>query len=261
MIYQVDAFTDEAFKGNPAGVMILDKMPSEQWMQHIAAEMNVSETAFVVPKQNGFSIRYFTPTIEIPLCGHATLASAHVIYQLGLKSSIEQIHFEAKGGHLIISKEDDGIVMTFPQYGLSKIETPKGFEDNIGFEPIAVYRSDYDWVVAIANHQNEIENCHPNFGALNALGLGHLMVTAEGKVPDVDFVVRCFVPASGIDEDPVTGSAYCALTPLWSSRLGKTHMSSHQISKRGGILGITLDDYNVKIKGNAITVFEVKLKI
>lgn len=260
-IYQVDAFTDKPFGGNPAGVMILDKLPSEAWMQNMAMEMNLSETAFVAPNANGFDIKFYTPSVEIALCGHATLASAHIMYQLSIKSADEQIHFKAKGGDLTISKNGDYIVMTFPQYGLSKIETPNNFQKCVGFEPVAVYQSDYDWIVAIAENQADIENCTPDFNALKANGLGRLMVTSEGKNDEVDFVVRCFVPEAGINEDPVTGSAHCALTPLWANRLGKTEMVSHQISKRGGVLNVALKDYNVKIKGQAITVFKAKLKL
>ncbi|MFS4482319.1 PhzF family phenazine biosynthesis protein [Hyunsoonleella sp. 2307UL5-6] len=261
-IYQVDAFTDTAFKGNPAGVMILDSLPSDIWMQQMAMEMNLSETAFVAPNaKSSFDIRYFTPTVEIPLCGHATLASAHVMYQLGIIASDELIQFKAKGGDLTISKDGDDIVMTFPQYSLSKINIPNNFKNVVGFEPIAFYKSDDNWVVAIAESQNEIEKCTPDFNALKSSGLGHLMVTSEGKYKDVDFVVRCFVPEAGINEDPVTGSAHCALTPLWANRLGKTEMVSHQISKRGGILHVALKDYNVEIKGKAVTIFEARLAI
>ncbi len=261
IIYQVDAFTDKAFKGNPAGVMILDDLPSEAFMQSMAGEMNLSETAFVAPNSDGFDIRFFTPTVEIPLCGHATLASAHIIYQLGIKSTDELIQFKAKGGNLEISKAGNDIVMTFPQYSLSKMDVPNAFKNIVGFEPIAFYKSDDNWVVAIAEHQDDIENCNPDFAALTSHGLGHLIVTSEGKHQDVDFVVRCFVPQSGINEDPVTGSAHCALTPLWSSRLGRTQMTSHQISERGGVLEVAMQDYNVQIKGKAITVFVAELKI
>lgn len=260
-IHQVDAFTDKVFKGNPAGVMILDAMPSEAFMQNIAAEMNLSETAFIAPNGSGFDIRYFTPTVEIPLCGHATLASAHIIYELGIKTADEHIHFKALKDNLTITKRDDGIVMTFPQYRLSKAQVPANFKALLGFQPIGFYKSNDNWVVAIAENQDAIEGCQPNFEALNINGLGHLMVTSEGKDSNVDFVVRCFVPQSGINEDPVTGSAHCALTPLWASRLGKTSMVSHQISKRGGVLQVALNDYSVAIKGKAVTVFEAKLKL
>lgn len=261
-IYQVDAFADVAFKGNPAGVMILDKLPSDAWMQSMAMEMNLSETAYVSPNaQAGFDIRYFTPTVEIPLCGHATLASAHIMYQLGVVSADAIIKFSAKGGDLSISKDDDYIVMTFPKYSLSKIDVPSEFKKAVGFEPIDFYESDNNWLVAIAESQKDIERCSPNFEVLKQNGLGHLMITSEGKHENVDFVVRCFAPMAGINEDPVTGSAHCALTPLWANRLRKTSMVSHQISKRGGVLLVTLKDNNVEIKGQALTVFEAKLKL
>lgn len=262
MIYQVDAFTDTAFKGNPAGVMILEKLPSDAWMQHMAMEMNLSETAFVAPNANdGFDIRYFTPTVEIALCGHATLASAHMMYQLEVIPVDAIIKFKAKGGDLSISKDGDDIVMTFPQYSLSKQDVPNGFKNCVGFEPIAFYKSDDNWMVAVAERQYAIEDCSPDFEALKQNGLGQLMVTSEGKHKDVDFVVRCFVPEAGINEDPVTGSAHCALTPLWASKLGKTAMVSHQISKRGGVLHVALKGYNVEIRGKALTVFEARLAI
>ncbi len=261
-IYQVDAFTDEIFKGNPAGVMILDTLPYEEWMQNMAMEMNLSETAFVAPNANeGFDIRFFTPTVEIALCGHATLASAHMMYQLGVVSSEDTIHFNAKGGKLEITKDGGFIAMTFPQYRLSKAEIPTNFKTYLGFELIAFYKSDDNWVVAVAEKQSDIENCNPNFEALVSNGLGHLMVTSKGKAEDVDFVVRCFVPQAGINEDPVTGSAHCALTPLWANRLGKTQMISNQISKRGGVLHVALKDYKVQIKGKAVTVFKAELQV
>lgn len=260
-IFQVDAFADEAFKGNPAGVMILYAPLSENWMQNMAAEMNLSETAFVMPNGKGYDIRFFTPAAEIALCGHATLASAHIIYQLGLKASNENIHFKAKEGNLTITKDNDFLTMTFPQYGFTKTEVPLSFKESVGFEPVEFYKSDYNWTVAVAENQQQVEQCQPNFEALKSNGLGHLMVTSEGNDRDVDFVVRCFVPDMGINEDPVTGSAHCALTPLWANKLNKGEMVSHQISKRGGVLKVAVTGDKVEIKGKAITVFEAQLKI
>lgn len=260
-IFQVDAFADEAFKGNPAGVMILYAPLSENWMQNMAAEMNLSETAFVVPNGKGYDIRFFTPAAEIALCGHATLGSAHIIYQLGLKASNEKIHFKAKGGNLTITKDNYFLTMTFPQYGFTKTEVPLSFKESVGFEPVEFYKSDYNWTVAVAENQQQVEQCQPNFEALKSNGLGHLMVTSEGIDRDVDFVVRCFVPDMGINEDPVTGSAHCALTPLWANKLNKGEMVSHQISKRGGVLKVAVTGDKVEIKGKAITVFEAQLKI
>ena len=261
MIYQVDAFTDTPFKGNPAGVMIVDEAMTEEKMQNIAMEMNLSETAFIIPGEKEYRIRYFTPTREVPLCGHATLAGAHIIYETGRKAPNEPIDFMAKVGHLKITKEKEWIVMHFPEYPLNRIETPEGFKSAVGFEPVEVYTSSYEWVVALLGNEKAVAEARPDFEALKANGLGHLMVTARSTSYESDFVVRCFVPESGINEDPVTGSAHCALTPLWSEKLGKEEMNSLQLSKRTGQLKVKLLDNDVEIKGKAVTVFEAWLKI
>ena len=260
-IYQVDAFASEPFTGNPAGVMLVDSSVTEQWMQHMAAEMNLSETAFLLPVDDHFQIRYFTPTREEPLCGHATLASAHIIYELGLKKTDEDILFKAQGGDLNIRKENDFIVMNFPEYPLNKIATQENFSDIVGFEPIEIYASSYEWIVAVAKNEKEIVNITPQFEKMTQNGLGNIMVTAKSDNPDYDFAVRCFAPVSGINEDPVTGSAHCALTPLWAKKLGKTEMKSKQISKRTGELIVKLLDKRVEIKGKAITVFDAEIKL
>lgn len=260
-IFQVDAFTDEPFKGNPAGVMIITEEVSSEWMQNVAAEMNLSETAFVFPGEEEFQIRYFTPTLEVPLCGHATLASSHIIYELGLKKAHETIKLKAKGANLTMKKEDDWIVMNFPEYPILKTDIHKDFKRLIGFEPIEMYSSIYDWVIAVAKNENDILNAHPDFELLTENGLGHLMITTKSNSEQSDFVVRCFAPMGGINEDPVTGSAHCALTPLWSEKLGKSELDSLQLSKRTGRMKVKLDNGRVEIKGKALTVFEAKLKI
>lgn len=260
-IYQVDAFTHEPFKGNPAGVMLVDSGVSEQWMQNMAAEMNLSETAFILPVGNDFHIRYFTPVREEPLCGHATLASAHILYQLGIKQVHETIFFKAQGGNLTVKKENGFIVMNFPEYSLTKIDIPDKFNEIVGFEPIETYASSYDWVLAIAKTEDEIRELTPRFSLMTPHGLGNLMVTAQSTHPDYDFIVRCFAPVSGIDEDPVTGSAHCALTPLWAQKLNKSEMKSKQVSKRSGELVVKLCNNRVEIKGKAVTVFEAEIKV
>lgn len=260
-IYQVDAFTDEPFKGNPAGVMIIDETVQTEWMQNMAMEMNLSETAFVLPTKDDFIIHYFTPVKEVPLCGHATLAAAHIIYELGLKNSNESISFRAKGADLRITKEADGIVMNFPSYPLTKIETALDFKETIGFEPIETYASIYDWIITVAQTEAEIANATPNFEKMKTNGLGHLMITAISDLNHADFVLRCFAPSAGINEDPVTGSAHCALTPLWSEKLGKNTMNSFQLSKRTGKLKVKMLNNRVEIKGNAITILEAEIKI
>ena len=260
-IYQVDAFTDEPFKGNPAGVMIVDDRTTAVWMQNMASEMNLSETAFIIPKGSGFAIRYFTPAQEVPLCGHATLAGSHIIYELGLKKAHETIAFSAAGGELTIRKDKEWIVMDFPQYPFQKMDIPGDFKECLGFEPIEMFESIYNWKIAVASREADIANARPDFESMKRKGLGELMITARCDSGKADIVVRCFAPDSGISEDPVTGSAHCALTPLWYEKLGKTELDSLQLSKRTGRLRVKLNHDRVQIKGKAVTIFEARLKI
>ncbi|MDR1102248.1 MAG: PhzF family phenazine biosynthesis protein [Tannerella sp.] len=260
-IFQVDAFTDKPFKGNPAGVMIVREEISAEWMQNVASEMNLSETAFIFPRENDFQIRYFTPVKEVPLCGHATLASAHIIYELELKAAHEIIKFKAEGADLTVKKENDRISMDFPRYPVQKTDVHKDFKRLAGFDPVEMYSSIYGWVIAIAETEREILTSRPDFALLNENGLGHLMITSRSDSTQADFVVRCFAPVAGINEDPVTGSAHCALTPLWAEKLGKTALDSLQLSKRTGRLKVRLNGDRVEIKGKALTVFEAGIKI
>lgn len=261
IIYQIDAFTAVPFKGNPAGVMIVDEHFSSEKMQQLAMEMNLSESAFIIPHGKGFRIRYFTPNREVPLCGHATLASAHIIYEQGVKKEDEQIVFKAAGGDLTITKQGDWIAMNFPAYPLAKMAVPSEFKALIGFEPVEMYSSIYDWVIAVAASESDILHAQPDLERITTSGLGHLMITAKGEQPDRDFVLRVFAPSAGINEDPVTGSAHCALTPLWHQKTGKTEFNSYQLSKRTGRLKVKLLGDRVEIKGQAITVFQAELKV
>ncbi len=261
IIYQIDSFTDEPFKGNPAGVMFVDEQIDSDRMQKIATEMNLSETAFIMPKGDVFNIRYFTPSVEVPLCGHATLASGHIIHELGFAGPDDTINFRAKGGDLAVTRESDWIVMNFPAYQLTRIDIRRDFKDMIGFEPVEMYSSNYDWKIAIAKTEDDIVRAEPNFEIIKAKGLGALMITAKSDNGNFDFVVRCFVPMLGINEDPVTGSAHCALTPLWTEKLGKTELNSLQLSKRTGKLRVKLINDRIEIKGKAITIFKAELKV
>lgn len=260
-IYQVDAFTNTPFTGNPAGVMIIDDSFTASRMQNIAMEMNLSETAFIIPDGNDFRIRYFTPEKEVPLCGHASLASAHIIYETGLKEKNDIITFLAEGARITVTRENDLIAMNFPVYPVTPIETPVCFKETVGFEPLEMYSSIYNWIIAVAASEADIVNTKPDFERMKTNGLGHLMITAGGEQPDRDFVLRCFAPVSGINEDPVTGSAHCALVPLWHTKTGKTEFNSFQLSRRTGRLASRLFDGRVEIKGQAVTVFKADLKV
>lgn len=259
-IFQVDAFTEEAFKGNPAGVMFVSEEATEDWMQNIAREMNLSETAFIIPEAERFGIRFFTPTTEVALCGHATLAGSHIIYELGIKSAQETIEFQTQESLLTVRKEKDGIVMNFPRYELQRINIHPDFKMSLGFEALEMY-SARDWIIAVAENEEEISDAQPDFERMLKNGLGNLAITSVCRSGAADFVVRCFAPIDGINEDPVTGSAHCALTPLWADKLGKTTLDSLQLSPRTGRMTVNLCPNHIQIKGKAVTVFEAQLKI
>ncbi|MDR2036318.1 MAG: PhzF family phenazine biosynthesis protein [Bacteroidales bacterium] len=260
-IYQVDSFSKEPFKGNPAGVCILEKFPETELMQNIAMEMNLSETAFVVIEEGQYKIRYFTPVHEVPLCGHATLASAHIVYESGLIPVDRAFTFKSSESDLLISMEDGWIKMIFPVYEISKISLPESFNEIIGINAVETYKSPNNWIVARVKTEADVLDAAPDFGAFEKEDLAVLVaVTAPADTPGYDFVVRVFChPASGITEDPATGSANCILAPYWSEKLGKSQFKSKQLSKRTGELNIKLNGDKVVIKGQAVTVFKIKM--
>lgn len=259
IIYQVDAFTTEAFKGNPAGVCILDQEADAVWMQNVAMEMNLSETAFIVPEKNFFSIRFFTPEAEMKLCGHATLSASHILYETEKVKNTEEIKFLSKAGELIINKKDDWIKMNFPLYPLEKMQSNPEFENVTGMVAQELYTAGFGWTLALMKNETEVRNMKPDFSAMKNSVFGDLIVTALSDDPAFDFCVRCFAPAVGINEDPVTGSAHCALVPFWSEKTGKKDFNSHQVSKREGILKVSLKGDRVEISGQAKTIFKAEL--
>lgn len=259
IIYQVDAFTTEAFKGNPAGVCILDAEPDAAWMQNIAMEMNLSETAFVFLLKGERIIRFFTPTTEMKLCGHATLSASHILFETALVKNNEVIRFSSKAGELIIKKTGDWITMNFPVYHLKKMEMTPEFKRVIGTEPQGLYKTDFGWTLALMKNENEVRSIKPDFAVMKDSIFNDLIVTSESSDPAFDFCVRCFAPGVGIDEDPVTGSAHCALTPFWAKKTGKNDFNSHQVSKREGILKVSLKGDRVEISGQAKTIFKAEL--
>lgn len=260
-IYQVDAFTSEPFKGNPAGVCILENEQSTEWMQGVAAEMNVSETAFLFPGPAGYEIRFFSPATEIELCGHATLSSSHILFSEGIVARSEKIMLNSKAGALTVSSDGDWIKMNFPAYNLIKAEVPEEFRAIIGKDPVEFLRTAHGWSFALMDTEEEVRHLTPDFRRMRDTTFGDLIVTAQSANKDFDFCVRCFAPALGIDEDPVTGSAHCALVPFWHNKTGKTEFLSHQVSKRGGILKVALNDNRVDISGQAVTVMKAELYV
>ena len=247
-IYQIDAFTSEVFKGNPAAICPLEEWIDEETMQKIALENNLSETAFFVKNAGVYEIRWFTPTFEIDLCGHATLASAFVIFEI-LQSETQLVKFHShKSGELTVEKNGDRLVLDFPSRPVAKCDAPKGLIEAVGKEPKEIFKA-RDYFLVYENEQ-EIADIKPNFSKLSEVDAHGFIVTAKGD--SSDFVSRFFAPEVGVFEDPVTGSAHCNLIPYWAEKLGKTEMFARQISQRGGELFCELKGERVKIGGHAI---------
>jgi PhzF family phenazine biosynthesis protein len=254
-LFQVDAFTNQPFSGNPAAVCLLEKMADARWMQAVGAEMNLSETAFVWRKKDGFGLRWFTPTVEVDLCGHATLATAHILWQEGWLDAGETAHFQTRSGVLTAQQLGSRIVLDFPATPATQVAAPKGLLAALGVTDAAVFFNNMDYLVCLAN-EAEVRRLQVDFSALKACQITRgIMVTAAAHGTEYDFVSRFFAPAAGIDEDPVTGSAHCTLAPFWAERLGKTRLQAYQASARGGEVLVEWQDERVLLAGSAVTVF------
>jgi PhzF family phenazine biosynthesis protein len=258
-IYQVDSFTSELFKGNPAAVVFLDEFLPKELMQNIALEMNLSETAFVVHKEGRSQIRFYTPSHEAILCGHASLAAAHLSMQLGWKSSA--FIFEAREDEIRIDYEGERVLMNMPIYKLEKRECTKAQREQLGFEPLAFFETSKNWRLAIAPDEEQVLQFSPESEAMIQLDLGHLMLCARSSSNSYDVISRCFAPEMGILEDPVTGSSMCALVPYWTKVLGQDRIVVNQASKRGGIIQGTAYDNRVGVSGEAVTVFKATIQL
>ncbi len=249
MLYQVDAFTDVLFRGNPAAVCPLVAWPDDALLQNIAEENNLSETAFYVPEGDLFKIRWFTPICEVDLCGHATLATAHVLFtHVGFKGN--EIRFMSRSGILNVRREDEDLVLDFPVDVPRAVSPPAALEQALGMPPLEVLRGKDDFL-AVYRSQVDVETLKPDFGLVEKIPCRGIIATAPGKT--VDFVSRFFGPQSGIAEDPVTGSAHTTLVPYWAGRLGKMSLEARQVSRRGGHLRCTLKGDRVDIGGRART--------
>jgi predicted PhzF superfamily epimerase YddE/YHI9 len=254
----VDAFASEPFRGNPAAVCVLERPAPEAWMRRVAAEMNLSETAFLVPNEGAFDLRWFTPKVEVALCGHATLASAHWLWETG-RAKRDSIAFSTKSGVLWASRRDEGIELDFPARLAVPAEPPPGLLEALRCEAPFVGKSPYDYLVVVAS-ADTVRALAPDFAQLRALPVRGVMVTAEGS-GEHDFVSRFFAPSAGVDEDPVTGSAHCTLAPFWAERLGRTTMRGYQASERGGVVGVRVAGDRVALVGRAVTVWRGELLV
>lgn len=258
IIYQADSFTSVAFKGNPAGVCILKDAADVDWMKNIAGEMNLAETAFLYPTEDGYHLRWFTPNgSEVEMCGHATLASAHILYETGILDSDQEAHFHTLSGLLKAKKTETGIELDFPATPVSECTPPDGLLEALGVEALFVGKNQSDYLIEVAS-EAYLGNIKPDFNKLKDYSMRGFIVTAKGE-SQYDFVSRFFAPAFGIDEDPVTGSAHCTLGPYWGEKLGKTELKAYQASQRGGEVAISIDGDRIRLNGQVVTIFKIEL--
>ncbi|MEJ2547731.1 MAG: PhzF family phenazine biosynthesis protein [Gemmatimonadota bacterium] len=273
-LFIVDAFTDRAFSGNPAAVCLLDVPAPDAWMRGVAAEMNLSETAFLFPEGETWRLRWFTPTVEVDLCGHATLASAHVLLTTAVEgrhsSRGETLSFETRSGSLTAVRSGTGIAMDFPSTPARPADPPEELLTAVHagsrpVTPVSAGRNETDWLLEVEDEEI-VRQVAPDFRALAGIDARGVIVTAAAgdrtrrEHPEADFVSRFFGPAVGVDEDPVTGSAHCTLGPWWSSRLGRSDLTGRQVSARGGTVGVRMQGDRVTLRGEAVTVLEGRLR-
>jgi predicted PhzF superfamily epimerase YddE/YHI9 len=258
---QVDAFTAAPFAGNPAAVCVLPEARDAGWMQRVATEMNLSETAFLncrTPPGDGWDLRWFTPAAEVDLCGHATLASAHVLWETRRLAPAEAARFHTRSGLLTAVRRGEWIEMDFPATPEAPAVPPPGLVEALGVTPRYVGKSRFDYLVEL-DGEEAVRRLRPDLRRLGEVAARGIIVTGRSSVPDDDFVSRFFAPAVGIPEDPVTGSAHCCLAPFWGRRLGKIELAARQVSARGGVLRLRLDGDRVQISGQAVTVLSGEL--
>jgi PhzF family phenazine biosynthesis protein len=256
-VYVVDAFATRPFSGNPAAVVPLDAPRSDAWMQAVAAEMKHAETAFPLRAGEAWSLRWFTPVVEVDLCGHATLASAHVLWETGAAPRDAELHFETRSGRLSALSRGSEIEMDFPSWPAPPAPAPRGLADALGATPVFVGASHGNWLVQLADEAS-VRALQPDFRALGRNGWS-VIATARSASPEFDFVSRYFAVPYGIDEDPVTGSAHCTLAPHWAALLGRAKLTGFQASARGGVVRVEVAGDLVRIAGHAVSVLSGRL--
>ena len=258
-LVQVDAFSRELFQGNPAAVCLLSHSVDDTWMRSVAGEMNLSETAFLRRRSPGvYALRWFTPAVEVDLCGHATLASAHVLWEERTEPDDAVLRFETRSGDLRAARDRDWIELDFPAEPAEPADPPRGLIEGLGVEARHVGRNRFDYLVEV-DSEAELRAAAPDMAALRRIGGRGVIVTSRAAGGEFDFVSRFFAPATGIDEDPVTGSAHCCLGPYWRSRLGRNPLTGYQASARGGVVRVRVAGERVQLGGQAVTVFRTTL--
>jgi PhzF family phenazine biosynthesis protein len=255
----VDAFTERPFAGNPAAVCLLEKEQPEAWLRNVAREMNQSETAFLLPEKDGYRLRWFSPTIEIDLCGHATLASAHVLWEQGILESRREARFYTRSGLLTAVRKEGWIELDFPAEPAEPAEVSICFEEILGVPAFLAGKNRMDYLVEVPDEES-VTGMRPDFAALARLDCRGVIVTSRAAGREYDFCSRFFAPGAGIPEDPVTGSAHCCLGLCWGKKLGKRVLTGYQASARGGIVRVELDGERVKLLGKAVTVLRGELE-
>jgi PhzF family phenazine biosynthesis protein len=258
--FQVDAFTPTPFAGNPAAVLVLAAPAPDRWMQQVASEMNLSETAFLVPRGGDFDLRWFTPAVEVDLCGHATLASAHVLWTEGFLDPGATARFHTRSGLLTAARQGDWIELDFPATPAAPVAPPAGLFAALGATSTWVGCGRLDYLVLLRD-EAEVRGLQPDHRALRGLGVRGVIVTAAATTPGYDFVSRFFAAGVDIDEDPVTGSAHCTLGPFWRERLGRDEMVGYQASARGGVVKVRVAGERVRLAGQAVTVARGELLV
>jgi PhzF family phenazine biosynthesis protein len=258
--FKVDSFTATPFAGNPAGVCLLTEPRDERWMQAVAREMNLSETAFLLREKDGFRLRWFTPAVEVELCGHATLASAHILWEEGVLPPSDTSRFATRSGELRASRRGDLIELDFPTKPEQPAEPPENLLEACAVKPLYLGRNVFDYLLLL-DSEEAVRAVTPDFALLGRVTVRGVIVTAPSARPEFDFVSRFFAPAVGVDEDPVTGSAHCCLGPFWAARLGKTELVGHQVSARGGVVNVRVAGDRVFLGGHAVTVLRGELAV
>jgi PhzF family phenazine biosynthesis protein len=257
-IVQVDAFTTKPFAGNPAAVCVLAEERDERWMQDVAREMNLSETAFLLRQKDGFNLRWFTPAAEVDLCGHATLASAHVLWETGVLKAGEQARFHTRSGWLLAERKGEWIEMDFPVTAEKAASAPQGLLEALGVSAVYVGKNQFDYLVEVESEEI-LRGMQPDFARLLMVEARGVIVTSRARMQGYDFVSRFFAPQVGINEDPVTGSAHCCLAPYWCSKFGRDELVGFQASPRGGVVRVRLNGDRVLLGGQAVTVLRGEL--
>ncbi len=258
-VFVVDAFAEKPFSGNPAAVVFLDGPREDAWRQAVAAEFNLPETAFVEARGDGFALRWFTPSVEVPLCGHATLAAAHALWESGRVPAERAISFETKSGVLTARREAEWIVLDFPALPVCPAKPPPGLLAALADTPLAFAENEGVYLLEMDSEET-VRGAAPDLAKWNALTQKGLILTAPARRKTHDVVSRCFFPADGIPEDPATGSAHCAIGPYWAGRLGKPVLTAAQASKRGGLLIVRVKDGRVELGGRTFTAWSGSLR-